>query len=106
LPALRIGWMFGPAHIVDACNRIRGPFNVTTRRLLAAVAAIEDSAHVQMSRTHTSSGATGDRGDRQARTQVTPERRQFRADPLPTDKGRTAAEADAYLTKVAWCCGR
>jgi histidinol-phosphate aminotransferase len=28
LAALRVGWMFGPAHIVDAVNRIRGPFNV------------------------------------------------------------------------------
>ena len=30
LAALRIGWMFGPANIVDAVNRIRGPFNVST----------------------------------------------------------------------------
>src|SRR3979411_703786 len=41
LAALRVGWMFGPAHIVDAVNRIRGPFNVSTPAMLAAVAAIE-----------------------------------------------------------------
>ena len=29
LASLRLGWMFGPAHIVDAVNRIRGPFNVS-----------------------------------------------------------------------------
>ena len=28
LAALRLGWMYGPAHVVDAINRIRGPFNV------------------------------------------------------------------------------
>ncbi len=28
LAALRLGWMYGPAHVVDAVNRIRGPFNV------------------------------------------------------------------------------
>ena len=28
LAALRLGWMYGPAHIVDALNRMRGPFNV------------------------------------------------------------------------------
>ena len=39
LAALRIGWMFGPANIVDAVNRIRGPFNVSTPAMLAAVAA-------------------------------------------------------------------
>ncbi len=27
-PALRLGWMAAPAHIVDAVNRMRGPFNV------------------------------------------------------------------------------
>ena len=53
LAALRIGWMFGPAHIVDAVNRIRGPFNVSTPAMLAAVAAIEDTAHQQMSKAHT-----------------------------------------------------
>jgi len=53
LAALRIGWMFGPANIVDAVNRIRGPFNVSTPAMLAAVAAIEDTAHVQMSKVHT-----------------------------------------------------
>ena len=53
LAALRIGWMFGPANIVDAVNRIRGPFNVSTPAMLAAVAAIEDTAHQQMSKAHT-----------------------------------------------------
>ena len=53
LAALRIGWMFGPANIVDAVNRIRGPFNVSTPAMRAAVAAIEDTAHQQMSKIHT-----------------------------------------------------
>src|SRR6201991_3818308 len=29
LAALRIGWMFGPTHIVEAVNRIRGPLHVS-----------------------------------------------------------------------------
>src|SRR2546430_1808142 len=53
LAALRIGWMFGSAHIIDAVNRIRGPFNVSAPAMLAAVAAIEDTAHIEMSKTHT-----------------------------------------------------
>ena len=28
LAAVRLGWMYGPAHVIDAINRIRGPFNV------------------------------------------------------------------------------
>ena len=100
LAALRIGWMFGPANIVDAVNRIRGPFNVSTPAMLAAVAAIEDTAHVQMSKALTETVAQlADRGDRQARAQGDAERGEFRADPLPAEKGKTSAEADAFLTK-------
>src|SRR6266513_1782158 len=53
LASLRIGWMFGPAHIVDAVNRISGPFNVSPHAMLAAVAALQDTAHQQMSKVHT-----------------------------------------------------
>src|SRR5690606_5560343 len=28
LGGLRIGWAYGPAHVIDALNRVRGPFNV------------------------------------------------------------------------------
>lgn len=39
----RIGWMYGPAHIVDAVNRIRGPFNVNRAAQLAGAAAVRDT---------------------------------------------------------------
>jgi len=42
LSALRIGWMFAPANIVDVINRIRGPFNVSTPAIMAGVAAVRD----------------------------------------------------------------
>lgn len=42
LAAARIGWMFGPAPIVDAINRIRGPFNVNLPAQLAGAAAARD----------------------------------------------------------------
>lgn len=42
LAALRIGWMYGPAAIVDAVNRIRGPFNVNRLGQYAAAAAARD----------------------------------------------------------------
>lgn len=44
LAAARIGWMVGPAHVVDAINRIRGPFNVNLPAQLAGAAAARDSA--------------------------------------------------------------
>ena len=42
LAAARIGWMVGPAHVVDAVNRIRGPFNVNLPAQLAGAAATRD----------------------------------------------------------------
>src|ERR671937_1045467 len=52
LAALRLGWLYGPAHVVDAINRIRGPFNVSTAAMAAGIAALEDSAHQDRSRAH------------------------------------------------------
>ena len=50
LAALRLGWMYGPAHVIDAINRIRGPFNVNAPAIAAGIAAIEDAAHQERSR--------------------------------------------------------
>src|SRR5262245_17872437 len=52
LAALRLGWLYGPEHVVDAINRIRGPFNVNAAAMAAGIAAIQDSAHVEASREH------------------------------------------------------
>src|SRR6201988_1359458 len=49
LAALRLGWLSRPAPIVDALNRIRGPFNVSAPAIAAGIAAIEDSGHVERS---------------------------------------------------------
>jgi len=100
LAALRIGWMFGPANIVDAVNRIRGPFNVSTPAMLAAVAAIEDSAHIQMSKAHTEKWRSWLTDEvTKLGFKVTPSVANFILIHFPQDKGKTAAEADAFLTK-------
>jgi histidinol-phosphate aminotransferase len=99
LAALRIGWMFGPAHVVDAVNRIRGPFNVSTPAMLAAAAAIQDTAHQQMSKVHTEkwrNWLTGEIGE--LGLKVTPSVANFVLIHFP-EKGKTADEADAFLTK-------
>lgn len=48
----RVGWMYGPEHIVDAVNRIRGPFNVTLSGQAAAAAAAQDVEFTAELRTH------------------------------------------------------
>src|SRR5256884_8215206 len=52
LAALRLGWRYGPAHVVDAINRIRGPFNVNAAAMAAGIAAMGDAAHVEAARAH------------------------------------------------------
>jgi histidinol-phosphate aminotransferase len=53
LAAQRIGWAYAQPHIIDALNRIRGPFNVTTTGQAGAVAALDDKAWIEQTRTHT-----------------------------------------------------
>jgi histidinol-phosphate aminotransferase len=52
LAAARIGWMVGPAHVVDAINRIRGPFNVNLPAQMAGAAAVRDIEFTQRLREH------------------------------------------------------
>jgi histidinol-phosphate aminotransferase len=50
LGGLRVGWGYGPRHVIDVLNRIRGPFNLSTLQQEIAVAALSDTAHVERSR--------------------------------------------------------
>ncbi len=42
LGGLRIGWGYGPAHVIDTLNRVRGPFNLSQTQLVTAEAAVRD----------------------------------------------------------------
>jgi len=48
----RIGWATGAAPLVDALNRIRGPFNVSATGQAMALAALGDQGFVEASRAH------------------------------------------------------
>ena len=52
LAALRIGWLYGPDHVVDALNRLRGPFNVNMAAQLAGVAALNDEDFIAKLQEH------------------------------------------------------
>jgi histidinol-phosphate aminotransferase len=52
LANLRLGWVYGPTHVIDALNRIRGPFNVNGAAIEAGIAALADSAHLQRAVAH------------------------------------------------------
>ena len=99
LAALRLGWLYGPAHVVDAVNRIRGPFNVSAPASAAGIAAIQDTEHVERSVAHnekwrawltTEIGKLG--------LEVTPSAANFILIHFPRANGKSAAEADKALT--------
>ncbi len=99
LAALRLGWMFGPAHVVAAVNRIRGPFNVNTPAIAAGIAAIEDHEHQERAREHNTRwiGWLAQEFE-QLGLKVTPSAANFLLIHFSQAKGRTAREADAFLT--------
>lgn len=52
LAAMRLGWAYGPASVIDAIHRVRGPFNVNAPALAAGVAALADDRFVEASVAH------------------------------------------------------
>jgi histidinol-phosphate aminotransferase len=100
LAALRLGWLYGPAHVVDAVNRIRGPFNVNAAAMAAGIAAIKDSAHVEAARAHNEKWLAWLSTEiRKLGLEVTPSVANFVLIHFPQAAGRTAADADAFLSK-------
>jgi histidinol-phosphate aminotransferase len=99
LAALRLGWMYGPAHVVDVINRIRGPFNVNGAAMMAGIAAINDTTHMETARAHNERWLAWLTEEvRKLGLEVTPSVANFILIHFPRSKGKTAAEADAFLT--------
>lgn len=99
LAALRLGWIYGPAHIVDALNRIRGPFNVNAPAIAAGVASIADTAHIERARSHNEKWLPWLTEEiSKLGIKVTPSVANFLLLHFPETPGKTAAEADALLT--------
>jgi len=99
LAALRLGWMYGPAHVVDAVNRIRGPFNVNAAAMAAGVAAVADAAHIEAARAHNEKWLAWLSAEiRKLGLEVTPSVANFVLIHFPKQKGRSAVDADAFLT--------
>jgi len=98
LAHLRLGWMFGPAPVIDAVNRIRGPFNVNGVALAAGVAALADDQHLARSLAHNDAWLPRLTRDIEALgLAVTPSVGNFLLIHFPAEPGRSAREADAFL---------
>lgn len=100
LGGARIGWMYGPLHVVDAINRVRGPFNVNAVAIEAGIAAVRDRAYLERSVAHNerwrgwlTEEFTG------LGLRVTPSVGNFLLVHFPEGGKHTAGAADAYLTE-------
>lgn len=99
LAALRIGWMYAPAAIIDALNRVRGPFNMNAPAIAAGAAAVRDQAFIETAVEHNNmwldklTHAFESLGLR-----VTPSVTNFLLIHFPEVDGKRAEDADAFLT--------
>lgn len=98
LAALRVGWAYCPAAIADVLNRMRGPFNVNMPAMMAAVAAIEDIAHMERARDHNTRWRGWLEGElKRLKLDVVPSAANFVLIRFPGTSGKTARDADRFL---------
>jgi len=100
LANLRLGWGFGPAHVIDALNRIRGPFNVSGVAIAAGIAAVKDRAFVEDAVAHNDTWLPWVTGElEKIGLTVTPSVGNFVLIHFPDVDGKRAVDADAYLSE-------
>ena len=100
LAALRVGWAYAPASVIDTLNRVRGPFNVSTAAQAAAIAAIRDKAHAAAAKAHNTKWLSWLTGEIAATgLKVSPSVGNFLLIEFPSTGSKTAAEADKFLLR-------
>jgi histidinol-phosphate aminotransferase len=99
LAGVRLGWGYGPVHVIEALNRIRSPFNVSSAASVAGIAALEDHAHIEAAIAHNARWLPWLAREIEALgLGVLPSVGNFIAIRFPDESGRTAADADRFLT--------
>jgi histidinol-phosphate aminotransferase len=99
LAALRIGWGYGPAEVAETMNRIRSPFNLSAPAQAAAIAALDDQAHIDKAVRHNETWRrwlTDEIG--KLGLPVVPSQANFILIRFPREEARSAGAADAFLT--------
>jgi histidinol-phosphate aminotransferase len=98
LAGLRLGWAHCPPDVANALHRIRGPFNVSGPAIAAGVAALADQAAIQRAAAHNEIWRRRmTESLQELGLRVTPSAANFLLIHFPKAKGRSAAEADAFL---------
>lgn len=103
LAGLRVGWAYGPDHVIDMLNRVRMPFNINIHGAKAAVAALLDQDHLTEStafnaewRDYLTASLTALGLD------VVPSQTNFVLVGFPKEDPYTAEQANQYLTRMGY----
>ncbi len=100
LANLRLGWGFGPAHVIDALNRIRGPFNVSGVAIAAGIEAVKDRAFVDNAVAHNERWLPWLSSElEKLGLPVTPSVGNFILIHFPDEDGKRAVDADRWLSE-------
>lgn len=100
LASARVGWAYCPASIAGVLNRIRSPFNLSGPGMAAAVAALEDRAHLERAKAHNSAWRTWVTDQlRASGFRICESAGNFVMIPFDGHEGKTAAEADEHLIR-------
>lgn len=100
LANLRLGWGFGPAHIIDALNRIRGPFNISGVAIAAGIEAVKDRAFVEDAVAHNERWLPWVTAElEKLGLTVTPSVGNFILIHFPNQEGKRAVDADRWLSE-------
>ena len=98
LAGLRVGWAYAPAHVVDAIEKVRMPFNVNLTAQAVAIAALEDDAFTEESLAHNDRELPRLVGELRALgLEVIDGVGNFCVARFPETKGKTAAEALQFM---------
>lgn len=99
LAGLRIGWMYAPPEVIDAVDRVRGPFNLSAPSIAAGAAAIRDQAFVATAVDHNLTWlARVSEALEAIGLRITPSVTNFVLIHFPEENGKRAEEADDFLT--------
>jgi histidinol-phosphate aminotransferase len=99
LAGVRLGFGYAPAHVIEALNRIRSPFNVSSLASAAGIAALEDRAHLDAAVQHNEKWRAWLTREIEAfGLNVLPSVANFIAIRFPDEPGLTASDADRFLT--------
>lgn len=100
LGGIRLGWVYAPTPILDALNRVRGPFNVNAAAIEAGIAAVGDRRHVEQAADHNARWLEWLTGElTRLGLRVTPSVGNFVLMHFEDDPRRSAGAADAFLSQ-------